>query len=145
MNRPRLGVAVLVTNVYGQLLLGRRGKEPNAGLWIIPGGGVELGETIEQTAYRELREETGIAGVDELDPQPVYVQEVISEGTWEQEHRVILFVKARVSYPRLMAGSDLLTPRFFARERIADLTISPVCIPALQAQGWLPLSSARIL
>ena len=138
MNRPRLGVAVLVTNNYDQLLLGRRNKEPSLGLWVIPGGGVELGETITQTALRELREETGITSFDEFDPQPVYVQEIIKEG-WELEHRVILFVKAKVSYPRLTAGGDLIVPGFVPRgNRINDLSISPVCIPVLQSQGWLP-------
>ena len=58
-DRPKLGaIAVVVRNDH--VLLARRGKEPDAGLWGFPGGHVELGETALQAAVRELREETGV-------------------------------------------------------------------------------------
>ena len=44
----------------GKVLLVRRGQEPAHGRWVIPGGGVELGETAEEAARREIREECGI-------------------------------------------------------------------------------------
>ena len=58
--RPRVGVAVLVTDALGRLLLGRRGKEPNYGKWVIPGGWIEPGESWRDAARREIREETGL-------------------------------------------------------------------------------------
>lgn len=58
--KPRLGVAALVTNPEEHLLLGRRGKEPNYGRWIIPGGGLKFGESIVDGARREILEETGL-------------------------------------------------------------------------------------
>jgi 8-oxo-dGTP diphosphatase len=52
--------------VSGQrLLMVRRGRDPGAGLWSIPGGRVESGETLAQAVVRELWEETGIRGVCE--------------------------------------------------------------------------------
>jgi len=43
------------------VLLIRRGTPPRAGEWSLPGGGQELGETVAETALRELAEETGLA------------------------------------------------------------------------------------
>lgn len=57
--RPCVGVgAVLVHD--GRVLLIRRGKEPLRGRWVVPGGTVELGETLEQALVREVEEETGL-------------------------------------------------------------------------------------
>ena len=57
--RPLLGaIAVVVQD--GHVLLARRRKEPDAGLWGYPGGHVELGETALAAAARELLEETGV-------------------------------------------------------------------------------------
>ncbi len=44
----------------GRVLLIRRGKEPLRGRWVVPGGTVELGETLEAAVVREVEEETGL-------------------------------------------------------------------------------------
>jgi mutator protein MutT len=44
----------------GRVLLIRRGKEPLRGRWVVPGGTLELGETLEEAVVREVLEETGI-------------------------------------------------------------------------------------
>ena len=60
---PVVGASLLVVR-DGRVLLGRRGKEsrPGFGLWAGPAGFGELGESIEETARRELHEETGLHG-----------------------------------------------------------------------------------
>lgn len=56
---PRVGVGGLVVD-GGKLLLIKRAFEPSSGLWSIPGGLLELGESLEEAVAREVEEETGI-------------------------------------------------------------------------------------
>ncbi len=57
--RPLVGVGVVVFKAEDVLLI-RRGKPPNKGALSLPGGGQNLGETVRQTARREVMEETGL-------------------------------------------------------------------------------------
>jgi ADP-ribose pyrophosphatase YjhB (NUDIX family) len=58
---PIVGVAVVVRDETGRVLLGRRSKGDYAGLWCIPCGYVEWDEDVREAAGREFREETGLA------------------------------------------------------------------------------------
>ena len=53
-------VGAVVTDGQGRLLLIKRGHEPSAGLWSIPGGRIEPGETDAEALVREMLEETGL-------------------------------------------------------------------------------------
>ena len=64
MPPPQLCVGAVVVSDE-RLLMVRRGRNPGAGKWSIPGGRVEPGETPEQAVSRELTEETGIRGACE--------------------------------------------------------------------------------
>jgi mutator protein MutT len=55
----RAGVGAIVVD-DGQVLLLKRKKEPEAGCWGVQGGAIEFGETVEEAARRELREELGV-------------------------------------------------------------------------------------
>lgn len=57
--RPFVGVGVVVFRGDNVLLV-RRGKPPRQGQWSLPGGAQHVGETVEQAARREVREETGL-------------------------------------------------------------------------------------
>lgn len=62
--RPMLTADCVVINPLDEVLLIRRSNEPFRGCWALPGGFMEMDETIEHCAVRELQEETGIC-VDE--------------------------------------------------------------------------------
>ena len=61
--RPSVGVAVVVRDGNGRVLLGKRAVGWGAGEWCIPCGSLEWGEDVRTGAERELREETGISAI----------------------------------------------------------------------------------
>lgn len=80
--RPIVGVGAVIVDERGHVVLIRRRYEPLAGRWSLPGGAVELGETLEAGVAREMLEETGL----EVDVGPVI--EVFDRITVDEERRV---------------------------------------------------------
>ena len=130
----RIGVAGIIKNNGYGLLLGRRGKDPNRGLYVLPGGGVEEGESLEEAFQREVLEETGI----EIAP-------TIGYSRWadpyliELEDRIILVAVAYTLSGKetIKAGSDLYDVAWFDYMDLPQ-DISPVVLPALQVKGFRP-------
>jgi 8-oxo-dGTP diphosphatase len=108
--RPVPAVSALIVD-QGRVLLVKRGSEPNKDLWSLPGGAVELGETIKDALIREVREETSL----EIEPTDVAgVRDVISEGPEGIDfHYVVITFRARVTGGELAAGSDAAEARWF--------------------------------
>jgi ADP-ribose pyrophosphatase YjhB (NUDIX family) len=132
--RPRLGCAGLILR-DGRVLLGKRNKEPNRGLWVLPGGGVEFGESFAQTLERELLEEAGIA-VEVRDVFKTY--ELIN---LPNEHRVIVYLIAEHRSGEPVASSDLSDVRFLDMNEMRDLSdakqISPFVEKVLREAALL--------
>lgn len=126
---PRLGSAVLVID-DDRLLLGVRGKEPNRGKWVLPGGKVEPFESIADAARREIREETGL---EILVERQVDLVEIIEPP---DEHRVIVFSQARLTGGTICASDDLDQVRFWGRGEIEKLDVSEAIRPVLNRLGW---------
>lgn len=74
-NIVRVGVGVYIFNEKNQVLLGLRKSKHGQGTWCPPGGHMEYGESNEQAALREVREETGL----ELKSQSVVLQGVTND------------------------------------------------------------------
>lgn len=59
-------VAVIIVNRNNEMLLVRRAKDPAKGLWDLPGGFSDWGETLEQTVQREVQEELGAVSLSNI-------------------------------------------------------------------------------
>jgi 8-oxo-dGTP diphosphatase len=81
-DRPYVGVGAVIVH-EGRVVLVKRRFEPLAGKWTIPGGAVEVGETLEASVAREMLEETGF--VVEVGP----VVEVLDRITRDDSSRVL--------------------------------------------------------
>lgn len=110
-DRPVVAVGAVILR-DGEVLLVRRGVEPSLGLWSIPGGAIELGETPEKALIREVREETG------LDVEPEYLVDVyntvVEAGGGIRYHYVIIDYECRHVSGSLQAGSDVEEVRWVA-------------------------------
>lgn len=104
-DRPLLGVGGIVVQ-EDQVLLVQRAREPQKGLWSIPGGLVKVGETLAQAVRREVEEETG------LRVEPVRLVEVferiVRDGEGRVEyHYVVIDYLCKVTGGRLRPASDV--------------------------------------
>ncbi|OLT48266.1 NUDIX hydrolase [Saccharomonospora sp. CUA-673] len=104
MDRVRC-VGGIVHDDDGRLLLIRRAHDPGRGLWSLPGGRVEPGETDHAAVVRELAEETGL----DVEPGPY-------TGTVLREPFVIHDYACRVRGGRLAAGDDASDARWLDAE-----------------------------
>jgi len=103
-DRPIVGVGAVIID-RGRVLLVKRGSPPMLGQWTIPGGVVELGETLRSAAEREAQEETGLT---------VHVGEVIEvidrilpgDDGRTQFHYVLIDFLCSVVQGEAQAGSD---------------------------------------
>jgi 8-oxo-dGTP diphosphatase len=93
--RPWVGVGALIFR-EGRVLLVRRGHAPSLGEWSIPGGALEVGETLADGVKREVREETGLA-VEPLAVVEVVDRIVRDEAGRVQFHYVLVDYLCRVS------------------------------------------------
>ena len=106
--RPIPGVGAVVLRVVEgrrQVLLIRRGSEPMAGGWSLPGGAIELGETVREACVRETLEETGIRVEPLAEIETVDIIHRDPEGR-VQYHYLVVDVLCRVVGGELVSGTD---------------------------------------
>ena len=103
-SQPIVGVgAVIICN--GKILLEKRKNEPGKGKWSVPGGLVELGESVEQTVMREVEEETGLE-VEKPEHIDVVDNIIRDESGRVKYHFVIIDYFMKLKGGTLKAASD---------------------------------------
>jgi 8-oxo-dGTP diphosphatase len=131
-DRPVPGVGVAV--ISGErILLVRRGREPAAGMWAVPGGKLELGETWREAARREVWEETGVeVEVGEV----VWAGDSIGPGDPPAWHYALVDFVGTAVAGEAVAGDDAADVGWFHLEEARRLPLTgtmPELLDALEA------------
>jgi 8-oxo-dGTP diphosphatase len=124
---PVVGVGAVILD-QERVLLVRRGQEPLKGQWSLPGGALELGETLEEGIRREVREETG------LEVEPVRIIEVLDRISHSEDgriryHYVLVDYLCRVTGGLLVCASDAVDVKWAAwddLDGVAEFTVEVI-------------------
>ena len=139
--RPYVGVGVVVFKGDNVLLV-QRGKKPRLNSWSIPGGAQELGETVEDAAHREIREETSI------EIELLELVEVVNSINRDDEERVqfhytLIDFVAEWKSGDVVAGDDAADARWVSMEEIDDYNLRPLTYEVILQADDLRKSSAK--
>ena len=122
---PKVSTAVLVEQ-DNKILFVKRSMDPAKGSWCFPGGFMEIGETAQQTAIRECKEESGldieITGLIDV----YYYEDYRGSG-------VLIMFKGQVIGGSLLAGDDAADVQFFSTGNLPENIVFDSNIKALAA------------
>jgi len=129
-DKPRVAIGAVVMH-DGRVLVVERGNPPAQGVWALPGGSVELGETLAEATEREVLEETGIvvragAVVHAFDAV------VRDDDGRIRFHYVIVDLVCEYVSGEVVAGGDARAARFVTREEFATLRSSRATVDLLR-------------
>jgi 8-oxo-dGTP diphosphatase len=131
---PIVGVGAVVID-EARVLLVKRGHEPLKGEWSLPGGALELGETLQEGIVREVLEETG------LEVMPSGIVEVFDRITREESsgriryHYVLVDFVCHAVSGTLHGGSDAEEARWVSREDLherGEYRLAPFTLKVIQ-------------
>jgi 8-oxo-dGTP diphosphatase len=128
--RPVVGVGAVVLDAR-RVLLVKRAHEPLKGQWSLPGGRVELGETLQQAVAREVQEETGL----DVDVGPIV--DVLDRITRDEDgrvehHYVLVDFVCRPSGGILSSASDADAAEWVPIEALEDYGVAEVTVAVIR-------------
>lgn len=131
---PKAAVGAVVIE-EGRILLVKRKYPPKKGNWAIPGGSVNLGESLQAAAEREIMEETGL--IIEA-KEPVYTFDLIEHDSKGDVifHYVIVDLLAEYVSGDLHPADDVSDARWFGPDEIDGLEISETTKTLLDKMGF---------
>ncbi|MDO8589184.1 MAG: NUDIX hydrolase [Armatimonadota bacterium] len=131
---PVPAVAAIIVR-DGEILLVKRGAEPGFGKWSIPGGSVELGETLEYALKREILEETGLAvevgklaGISDL---------IIRDDDVLKWHYVLINFFAAITGGELCPATDVSECRWVRLSEIRTYNVTQSVLNRLEELGLI--------
>ena len=132
---PKAAVGAVVVE-KGKVLLVKRKYPPKKGKWAIPGGSVNLGESLQAAAEREIREETGLIIHAR---EPVHTFDLIERDSKGDVvfHYVIVDLRAEFVSGDLHPADDVSDAGWFGPEEINDLDTSEATITLLRKLAFL--------
>jgi len=137
-SRPIVGVGVLIEE-DGRYLLVKRAAEPDAGLWSIPGGLIEVGEKAADAAVREALEETGLS-VEIMNRVDVVDKIVQDDDGDVRYHFIIIDFLARPLSGEMKPMDDALDAAWAAPEDFIKYELTSTLVELLKRIGIYPES-----
>lgn len=129
---PIAAVGVVVVREDGRILLARRANPPSAGMWSLPGGRLELGETVAECARREVLEECGV----HCEPLELHhaVDSIHRDAAGRvQYHYLIVDVLARWTSGDPRPGADASEVAWFRAENLGEPDVTPRVAEVVEA------------
>jgi 8-oxo-dGTP diphosphatase len=126
---PLVGVGAIIAQ-DNRVALVRRGSQPSKGEWSIPGGLVDVGETLKDASIREALEETNLV----VEPTRLVelVERIFRDDSGRvQYHYVLADFLCRVKGGQLIAGSDALDAKWFHRDELKRLNLADVTLQVI--------------
>jgi 8-oxo-dGTP diphosphatase len=124
-------VGAIIKDDRGRLLLIKRGHEPGLGLWSVPGGRIEAGESDAEALVRELREETG------LTVKPGRLLGSVRRPAGDGRELDIRDYAATITGGSLAAGDDAADAAWVSVAGLNDLPLADGLLEALTGWGVL--------
>lgn len=134
-----MGVGAVVVD-HGRVLLVQRGREPSKGKWSLPGGMLEIGESLADGVVREVEEETGlrVEVIELVELIDRIVRHKDEEGERIRYHYVIADYLCRVVGGSLQSGSDAAATRWAERAELNShsfLALDPITVRVIE-KAW---------